>query len=300
MIERLRSWAAGRRGWGWLVFVLDVQRRFGDLQGGFLAAAVTLMAFLSLFPLLVAGVAIMGYVAQGSPDLASRLIDALGLPEGGTTAEQIEAAVETAGESTRAASIVGVAGLLWSGLGLVMAFQQAFNSVWQVAGRGLKDRLFGLLWLIGAAVIFAASFGATAAANFLPATLAWIGILVSVVLSFLLWWWAFRVLGNQDVGWRPLVPGAVTAAVGMLALEAVGSFYVPRAVASASALYGSIGLVFAVLAWLFIFGRLTVYAAVVNVIAWERRHGTVVVPLEAPWLPDGQPEEVTRTGTVVR
>ncbi|HVM41759.1 MAG TPA: YhjD/YihY/BrkB family envelope integrity protein [Acidimicrobiia bacterium] len=301
MIEGIRSWAARHRGFGWLVFLLDVQARFSDLQGGFLAAAVTLMAFLSLFPLLVSAVAVVGFVAEGSPDFTPRVIDALGIPEDGTVAEQIEQAITTAGDSARAASVVGILGLLWSGLGLVMALQRAINSVWQVTGRGWRDRLAGLAWLAGAAVIFAASFGATAAGGYLPGALAWVSLAVSATLLFLLWLWAFRALGNLDVGWRALVPGAAAAAVGMLALEAIGSIYVPRAVASASALYGSIGLVFAALAWLFVFGRLIVYATVVNVVVWERRHGTVVVPLEAPWLPDdGHAEHVTRTGTVAR
>ena len=40
------------------------------------------------------------------------------------------------------------------------------------------------------------------------------------------------------------------AAVGIEVLKLVGGIYVPRAVASSSALYGSIGIVFAILAWL--------------------------------------------------
>jgi uncharacterized BrkB/YihY/UPF0761 family membrane protein len=36
---------------------------------------------------------------------------------------------------------VGFAGLLWSALGLVGALQYAYDSVWQVTGRGLKDKV---------------------------------------------------------------------------------------------------------------------------------------------------------------
>ena len=68
----------------------------------------------------------------------------------------------------------------------------------------------------------------------------------------------------------------------------------PRAVASSSALYGSIGVVFAVLAWLFLLGRLLVYAATLNVVLWERRHGTVTVEMSAPNLPGREPLEAHR------
>ena len=50
-------------------------------------------------------------------------------------------------------------------------------------------------------------------------------------------------------------------------LKFIGSFVVPRLVSSSSELYGSLGLVFALLAWLLIIGRLIVYLAVVE--AWR-------------------------------
>jgi uncharacterized BrkB/YihY/UPF0761 family membrane protein len=74
---------------------------------------------------------------------------------------------------------------------------------------------------------------------------------------------------------------------------------VPRAVAASSALYGSIGVVFAILAWLFFFGRLVVYVAVVNVIRWEEDHGTVTVEIELPKHPDTVAVEATRSGEAV-
>ena len=46
----------------------------------------------------------------------------------------------------------------------------------------------------------------------------------------------------------------------------MGSIYVPRLVASSQALYGTLGIVFATLAWLLFFGRLLVYANVLNVV----------------------------------
>ena len=78
----------------------------------------------------------------------------------------------------------------------------------------------------------------------------------------------------------------------------MGSIYVPRLVASSSALYGSLGVVFAILAWLLFFGRLIVYSAVVNVVRWEEDHGTVTVDLPVPKVPGEVPTEATRAGEV--
>ena len=107
-----------------------------------------------------------------------------------------------------------------------------------------------------------------------------------------------KALSNRDVGWKALLPGAVVGAVGFEVLKLVGSVYVPRLVASSSALYGSLGVVFAILAWLLFFGRLIVYSAVVNVVRWEEDHGTVTVDLPVPKVPGEVPTEATRAGEV--
>ncbi len=123
-----------------------------------------------------------------------------------------------------------------------------------------------------------------------------LNLLVGVSVSFGLFLWTGKVLCNRDVGWRPLVPGAVLGALGLEVLKLVGGIYVPQAVASSSALYGSIGIVFAILAWLLFFGRLIVYSATLNVVLWERRNGTVAVELRGPSLPVVLPSGATRAG----
>ncbi len=282
--------------WKWFGTVLAVQKRYGELNGNYLAASVTLSAFLSLFPLLLFAIAVLGFVAAGTPELADDVVAELGLQ--GEAAEAITAAIDTARESRRAASIIGVAGLLWSGLGLVAAFQYAINAAWQVTGRGLRDRLKGLMWLGGATLLFLTSFATSSVIRWLPNFLAPLTTLAGLSVNFGLWLWTFKVLATRDVGWKALVPGAVVGGLGFEVLKAVGAFYVPGAVASASALYGTLGVVFATLAWLLFFGRLVVYAAVVNVVRWEEEHGTVTVELEVPRVPaeTTPPVDVTRAG----
>ncbi|MDQ1404261.1 MAG: rane protein [Actinomycetota bacterium] len=274
---------------------LRVQKRFSEVHGGWLASAVTLTAFLSLFPLILVVIAVIGFFSAHGTDVGGNIIRGLGLPAGDAT-KSVFSAIDTAQKSRRAASIIGIAGLLWSGLGVVAALEYAIDTVWQVPSRGIKDKLSGLAWLVGAGVILGASFALTAVINFLPGFLAPVAIAVGLAVDVVLWLWTLKVLGNHEVGWRPLLPGAVLGAIGFEILKAVGSIYVPRAVASSSALYGSIGVVFAVLAWLLFFGRLVVYAAVLNVVRWEEDHGTVTVEIELPNLPDQVPVAATRAG----
>jgi membrane protein len=267
----------------WLKPVAAVHGRFGEVNGNILAAAFTFNAFLSLFPLMLVAVAILGYVAAGSDtDLAKQVVDRLGLT--GQAADMVTNTINAAKDSRQAASVVGLAGLLWSGLGLVAALQAAYDGAWQVKDRGLKDKLIGLAWLGGAAVLFVGSAAITTVLRWLPGFLTPAGVLVSFAITFLLWLWTARVLPNKKAPWKLLVPGALVGAVGLEILKVVGAYYVPKMIASSSALYGSIGVVFAALAWLALFGRLIVYAAVTNVVTFERRVGTVkaVVALPAP------------------
>ena len=287
--------ALGER-WKWFATVMSVQKRYSELNGNYLASSVTLSSFLSIFPLLLFAIAILGFFSAGSPDLAGDVVRELGLT--GDAERGVTEAIKTAERSRRAASVIGVAGLLWSGLGLVAAFQYAINAAWQVKGRGWRDKLTGLMWLGGATLLFLTSFATSAVIRLLPAFLAPVGVLAGLSVNLGLWLWTFKVLGTREVGWRALLPGAVVGALGLEILKMVGGYYVPGAVASASALYGTIGVVFATLAWLLFFGRLVVYAAVVNVIRWEEDHGTVTLEMEVPRV---HPEttrqvDVTRAG----
>src|SRR5581483_3198582 len=265
--------------------VAAVQRRYGEGGNNQRAAAHALQAALSIFPHLLAALAELGFRpahthVAGHTDVAGRLVEHLGLK--GESAKMLTDAVHTAEKSRKAASLVGFLGLLWSGLGLVGALQFAYNSVWQIHDRGLKDKAFGLLWLAGAGVLFVAGAVITTVLRWLPGFLAPVGIAVTFAVSFGLWLWTSRVLPNRTVEWRHLVPGAVLGAVGLEVLKAVGAYYVPRTVASSSQLYGSLGIVFAVLAWLLLFGGLVVCSAVLNVVRYEKHEGTVTSIVEAP------------------
>jgi membrane protein len=279
--------------------ILRVQSRYGELKGNNLSAAVAFQSFLSLFPLLLVLIAVIGLLARSEVDVGGAIIRNLGLS--GEAAKTVTNAIATAAKNPKATGPIGLAGLLWSGLGLVDAFQYALDQVWQVEARGIKDKVVGMLWLGGAVVLFVAASAVTTVVNWLPGYAAALGIAAGLVVNFALWMWTFKVLPNRKLPWRALVPGALVGAVGMEALKVAGAIYVPRAVASSSALYGTLGVVLAVLAWLFLFSRLVVYASVVNVLKWEARVGTVETTIEVPAGRGIQPtDDVNRAGRVER
>jgi membrane protein len=169
--------------------------------------------------------------------------------------------------------------------------------VWQVEERGLKGKAVGVLWLLGAVVLFLAAAALTTMLRWLPGVAAPVGVLVALGVNFGLWMWTSKILPNTRLPWRAVVPGAILAAIGLEVLKAGGAILVPRMVSSSSQLYGALGVVFALLAWLFFFGRLIIYSAVLDVVLWERRAGTVDVVTEVPAQPGATPgERVSRMG----
>jgi membrane protein len=263
-----------------------VSRRYNELNGRATAAAITLYGFLALFALAVLAVAIVGFVSSGNDHVAEDIVNWLGVS--GTAAKVVTDAVDAASGSARVASVVGIVGLIWVGSSFAVAIAHAYNEAWRVPGRVNYERLKGLGWLAGAAGLLAAGSFVTAGLAALPAYLAPLVLAVSLTVNAVLWMWTSWVLPNRRVTWRALLPAAIVGAVGLELLKIAGGYVVPLLVARSSALYGTIGVVFALLAWLLVLGRLVVFVTVIEVDGWERLHGTEEVTVKVPALPDRQ------------
>ncbi|MBA2497283.1 MAG: YihY/virulence factor BrkB family protein [Acidimicrobiia bacterium] len=124
---RVRLDALGAR-WPRFGAVLAVHTRVDELGGGFVAGAVTLSLFLSLFPLLLVATAVLGFVSSGDAGFAADVVDTLGLS--GAAAETVTEALASAEEQRATASIIGFVGALWSALGVVGAIGHAVDRAW--------------------------------------------------------------------------------------------------------------------------------------------------------------------------
>ncbi|HWJ60841.1 MAG TPA: YihY/virulence factor BrkB family protein [Acidimicrobiales bacterium] len=299
MMEKLRR-LGGR--WPWLGRLLDVHERVGEINGGFAASAITVTIFLSIFPLLLVAISVVGFLNAGNEDLAGDVVDKLGLT--GQGAQAMTDALQKASDSRQAASIIGLLGLAWAGSAVAVALQAGVRLPWQERSNGIKDRLLGMAWLVALALGFALLVFLSGVLRYLPdwapapvATV--LSILFSVAIATVVFVWMFWGLGTRRVPWRDLLPGAVMAAIGFEVLVLVGAVYVPQMISKSSALYGSIGIVFGLLAWLALFARLLVYSSTLNAVLFEAREGTLQVPIHVPNLPGVQPVGATRGGVII-
>jgi membrane protein len=265
--------------------IRETYQRYNDLNGRATAAAITLYGFLALFALAVLAVAIVGFLSADNKDVASDIVNWLGVK--GSAAKTVTDAVDKARQSRRVASVVGLVGLVWVGSSFAVAIGHAYDVAWRVPQRVGRARLRGLGWLAGAGLLLSAASFATAGLTALPSVLAPFVLIVSVFVNLLIWLWTSWILPNRRVPWRALLPAALVGAVALEILKILGGYVVPILVARSSALYGTLGVVFALLTWLLVFGRLVVLLSVIEVLGWERAHGTDDLVISGPALPAG-------------
>jgi YihY family inner membrane protein len=253
-------------------FVAAVVKKFGDDQAGQLAALIAYYGFVSLFPLLLVLVTILGFVLQGEPGQQKKILDGA-LGQFPIVSDQLKLHSLTGSGIGLA---IGVVGSLLAGMGITGATQNAFNRIWNVPFKDRPNFLLAHLRGLGMlAILGTLSVVSTTAAGFVgasshgaPAVIA--GVLVAFILNLALFMTAFKLLTAVDVGWRDLLPGVIVAAVCWQLLQHLGGFYIDHELKHTGPLYGVFALVLGLLAWLYLGAQLTIFAAEINVVRLHR------------------------------
>ncbi|MEU2391108.1 YihY/virulence factor BrkB family protein [Streptomyces sp. NPDC007369] len=239
-----------------------------------LAAAITFISFIALFPLLTVAAAV------GAALLGQEQLDRLQE----TLAEQVPGIsdqLDLAGLVDNAATIGLVAGalLLVTGIGWVGSMRECLRAVWDkddadeenVFVRKGKDTLVLLgLGAVGLASAAASIIGASAVGRFGS----WLGIpqqgaggavlrtaafLVGVVAAFLVLLYLLTLLPGVEPPRRRLVQAALLGAVGFELLKLLIGGYM-RGVATKS-MYGAFGVPIALLLWINFTAKLLLFCA---------------------------------------
>jgi membrane protein len=253
-------------------FVAAVIKKFGDDQAGQLAALIAYYGFVSLFPLLLVLVTILGFVLQGDPGEQKRILDGA-LGQFPIVSDQLKLHSLT---GSGVGLAIGGVGSLLAGLGITGATQNAFDRIWHVPFKDrpnfLSARLRGLGML---AILGTLSVISTTAAGFVgssshaaPDVIA--GILIAFAVNIALFMTAFMLLTAAEVSWRDLLPGVIVAAVLWQLLQHLGGFYIDHELKHTGPLYGTFALVLGLLAWLYLGAQLTIFAAEINVVRMRK------------------------------
>ncbi|QZY29906.1 YihY/virulence factor BrkB family protein [Nocardioides coralli] len=255
---------------------------YGDIKGTLQAGAITFFGFLSVFPIMALAFFAIGYVSRVYPQANDQLIQVFdevlpGLLSTDGTPEPGEISLQNVQDAAGAVGLIGLAGVLYTGLGWLSAMRQALVVTFETADREQPNFVVGKLRdlaslvLIGTTLMLTVAVAGLARAVSgwlldvlgLDAELGWLVVLVGVVIGLgantVLFFALFRLLAGPPIPAKSLWKGAAFGAVGFEVLKQLSTFLISSTKGQpAFAVFGS-ALVLVV--WINYFSRVVVFAA---------------------------------------
>ncbi|CAN5308553.1 hypothetical protein BH20ACT24_BH20ACT24_08390 [soil metagenome] len=268
-----------------------VIQTFSKAQGSLLAGSMAYYTFLSLLPVLMVALFIVGSVfgdnATFRTTLSRGITQIFPSVQGGELIDQLVRA-------RLAFGVFGFIAIVYAGSGFVGALTASLNRMWEVkTGRNpLGQKVLNLIIVATLGAVLLGSAGVTIwvgglaraafskeagpVADFLELLAAPLAVFTVLLLMY-------RLLPARKLTWRSQVPGAILGAVGLEALKRGFALWAQRS-AGVSALPRSLLSVVLLLVWLGFFSQLILYGAALNVVRGRRAAGISV-------MPDAEPEE---------
>jgi membrane protein len=265
ILDRLRA------RYGWFDHVMRAQQRYQDRSGDFFAAGITYFTIFALFPLTMVGFAAGGFVLSRRPDLLAEIESRIRSTVSGDFGQQLIGLMDSAIQSRTSVGIIGLAAAAWAGLGWMANLRVALSEMWQQRGQQgnfIRAKLSDLLALVSAfvAIILTIALTALGDQSLMTKVLNWVGIhdfpalggvlravslLVSLLISWLLFTWVIARLPRESVSFASSVRAGLLAAVGFEIFKQVASIYLR------TVLHGPAGATFGPVLGLMVFAYIT-------------------------------------------
>jgi YihY family inner membrane protein len=275
--KALRKVDATQRRFTPTAFVFGVVKKYGDDNGGVLASNLAYSAFVSLFPLLLILVTILGLIAAADPSFRESAVKNAVADQIPLLGETLTSNVNTLQRSSTIGLIVGLIVLIYGVTGLAQAGLFTMEQVWNLPGPARP----GYVQRLGRAVLFLCLLAGGVIVTTGLASLStylhryqgfWLDLLIYVVTAAFgagMYLGAFRALTPKGVPTRSLLPGAITGGILWTVLQFLGAWLVHRFLHSNS-VYGVFATVLGLLAWIYLAVEITVYCAEINVVLARR------------------------------
>jgi YihY family inner membrane protein len=271
-----------------LAFVVGVLKKFGDDRGSSLAALLTFYGFLSLFPLLLLLVTVLGFLGSTDYSFVQR-VEKSAFSQFPVVGTKLSTNIHGLQGRSVFGLVVGILFVLWGSQGALQTAQYAQAEIWNIPGVNRPNfwarlgrtasmtLVLGLFLLVSTALAGLVTIGHHGAWAVVGA------VVVSLLVNIGLFVIAFRLLTPKQIPWRDMVPGAIAGAGGWTVLQYLGGLLVEHALRNTSKEYGTFALVLGFISFLYLAAQVTIYASELNVVRvrhlWPR--GLVQPPLTA-------------------
>jgi uncharacterized BrkB/YihY/UPF0761 family membrane protein len=247
------------------LLALSRDRHYG---GGLLAGALAFRLFGAMLPLALLVAVALGYATTVERTAPEKVGEATGISEA-LLASVAESSKLSAGTRWLVAASALVA-LLWTATTAARAVRAVHSIAWVGRVERVRRPLHAGLLLLAAIAAFAAALGAAGLAR---EELGLAGLLISLaacVAFGAIWLGAAWLLPHGEAPVSALIPGAVLVAAGAQLVHLTTVLYIAGRVDRASATYGSLGVAFTLLFWLYVVSRVIVGSAMLNAALWEQ------------------------------
>ena len=306
-----------RERFGWLDHLVGMLAHYGNVNGAGQAGAVTYFGFLSVFPILALAVFVVGLVARVYPDIQGQMATEINhlLPGViGSGPNTID--LDTMGQKSGVAGVVGLVGVLYAGLNWLSGLRQALEVVFAVPQREqpsfvagkLRDLVtlgvLGLVLMVSVVLSSAVTgfsstildrVGIDETALLPHLGLSVLGHALAIVASTVLLLAMFELLAESHVPRPALVRGALLGAVGFEVLKSVANLLLAQTKGQPA--FQAFGVALILVVWINYFSRLVMYAAAwayTSPVALERRTAEAVIAPGAA-VAGEPPEELPTT-----
>lgn len=273
ILDRLRA------RFGWFDHVMRAYQRFDDRHGGFFAAGLTYYTIFALFPLLMVGFAVCGFVLSRRPQLLSTIDNHIRSAVSGALGQQLVDLMNTAIAARATVGVIGLTTAAWAGLGWMSHLRAALTEMWwdeRIASPGfVRNKLSDLLAMVGTFVVTMATIAVTTLGHAAPmaAVLRWLGIpefsvfdwifwlfsiAISMLVSWMLFTWMIARLPRDDVSLVNSMKAGLMAAVGFELFKQVASVYLKVVLRSPAG--ATFGPVLGLMVFAYITGYLVLFA----------------------------------------
>ncbi len=281
--------AAGGGAWKYLK---ETASQWMDDNAMRLSAALSLYTILSLAPLLVITIKVIGILWRNSDSARATLMKQLTSLMGSDAAKAVQPMLDSGGKhgSGYLASIISFAVLVFSATGVFVELQDSMNTIWGVKPKPnqgiwgfVRNRLlsvgmvFGIAFLLLVSMFVSTVLGAIA--KDVSGDTKWLAFILDIVVSFgvitLLFAAIFKFLPDARVEWKHVWIGALlTAALftgGKYGLALYFKYGTPTSA------FGAAGSLAAVLLWVYYSSFILFFGAEFTKV-WALAHGHAIIP----------------------
>jgi membrane protein len=281
----------------WFDHLMRANERFNECKGSYFAAGLTYYTIFALFPLLMVGFGVSGFLLSRRPDLLTQIDNKVRATVAGNLGQQVVDLMNSAIDERASVGVIGLLVAGWAGLSFMANLREALSEMWKQREQSLgfvRTKLSDLAAMVTTFVAILATLALSALANATPMArvLAWLGthnapvldailrgvsILVSVLLSWFVFTWMIARLPRESISFASSVRAGLIAAIGFELFKLVASIYLKSVLRSAAG--ATFGPVLGLMVFAYVTARLLLFAT-----AWAATstENLLAAPVEPP------------------